>query len=118
MHGSWSGAAAGPLLSVGKQTYVGEPLRPAVSIPANAALRRISWRISLLSPSPTGLKIKLCSMTACILLDRLTGQKATPLPFSPGDELRFIYVVNTNGQLKPPVRVVSHQVTINYQAGR
>lgn len=112
-HGSWSDMAAGPQLSVGKQIYAGRPLRPATPIPPGATLSRISWRITLLSPSP-GLTIKLCNAASCVSLDRLAGQKAAPLPFSPADELRFIYMVNTPGQLKPPVRVVSQQMTVNY----
>lgn len=112
-HGSWSDMAAGPQLSVGKQTYAGRSLRPATPIPPDATLSRISWRITLLSPS-SGLEIKLCSATACISLDRLAGQKAAPLPFSPAEELRFIYAVNTPGQLKPPVRVVGQHMTVNY----
>lgn len=113
-HGAWSGTAAGPQLSVGKQTYTGAALRPATRLPPDAALSRISWRITLLLPPPPGLEIKLCSVTACIRLDRLAGQKAAPLPFSPGEELRFIYAVDAPGQLKPPVRVVNNQITINY----
>lgn len=113
-HGAWSGSAAGPQISVGKQTYAGNRLRPAAPLPVEAALSRISWRITLLLPPPPGLKIKLCSVAACIRLDRLAGQKAAPLPFSPGEELRFIYAVDAPGQLKPPVRVISNQITLNY----
>ncbi|GLR07541.1 hypothetical protein GCM10007905_02600 [Mixta theicola] len=113
-HGAWSGTAAGPQLSVGKQTYAGQALRSSAPLPPDAALSRISWRITLLTPPPPGLEIKLCSVTACIPLDRLTGQKAVPLPFSPNEELRFIYAVNAPGQLKPPIRVVSNQITVNY----
>ncbi|ARJ41841.1 hypothetical protein B1H58_07255 [Pantoea alhagi] len=113
-HGAWSAAAAGPQLNVGRQTYAAPPLRPAAPIPPEAVLRGISWRISLLSPPPARLDIKLCSVTACIALDRLAGQKAAPLPFSPGEALRFVYAVNTPGQLTPPVRIVTNQITINY----
>ena len=114
-HGAWSGNGAGPRLSVGKQAYRGQMLRPPAPIPTGAAISRISWRITLLSPAPPGLEIKLCSAAACIQLDRLTGQQTTPLPFSPGEALRFIYQVTVPGQLMPPVQVVSHQLTVNYQ---
>lgn len=113
-HGAWSGSAAGPQLSVGKQTYAGQALRPSAPLPADAALSRISWRITLLGPPPPRMEIKLCSVAACIPLERLAGQKTAPLPFSAREELRFIYAVNAPGQLRPPVRVVSNQITVNY----
>lgn len=114
-HGSWSGTSAGPQLSAGRQTYAGQPLRSAEPLPTGAVLSRISWRIGLLSPAPPGLEIKLCSATACIQLDRLAGQRAAPLPFSAGEEFRFIYAVNAPGRLSPPVGVVSNQITVNYR---
>ncbi|QHM73221.1 flagellar protein FlhE [Mixta intestinalis] len=115
VHGSWSGSAAGPRLSIGKQSYPGPAISPASPLPKNASLNNIAWRISLLSPAPHGLQIKLCSVSACIELDRLTGQRAAPLPFLPGETLRFIYAVEAYGQLRPPVQVTRSQVTINYQ---
>ena len=113
-HSAWSGKTAGPQLSVGRQAYAGQPLRPDAPVPARAGLSLISWRITLLAPAPPGLEIKLCSASKCLLLEHLSGQKAAPLPFSPGEELRFIYAVNAQGELKPPVRVVSNQITMNY----
>lgn len=114
-HGAWSGKVAGPQLSVGKQSYAGPPLRPAAPLPQNAVISRIDWRITLLSSAPPGLEIKLCGVSACVTLDRLAGQRVAPLPFAPGEALRFIYAVNAYGQLRPPVQVVSSQVTVNYR---
>ncbi|MDU3817351.1 flagellar protein FlhE [Mixta calida] len=114
-HGAWSGKVVGPQLSVGKQSYVGPPLRAAAPLPQNAVISHINWRVTLLSPAPPGLEIKLCSVSACITLDRLAGQRAAPLPFAPGEALRFLYAVNAYGQLRPPVQVVSSQVTVNYR---
>jgi flagellar protein FlhE len=114
VEGAWSGKSAGPRLSVGKQSYAGQPLRPAAPLPPKAVIKRISWRIALLSPAPPGLEIKLCSVSACMALDRLAGQQTAPLPFAPGEELRFLYAVNGQGQLRPPVHVVSNQITVNY----
>ena len=114
IHGAWSDTASGPQLSVGKQVYKGRALRPSAPLPSGAVLSRISWRISLLVAPPPGLEIKLCSVRTCIRLDRLIGQKAAPLPFSPDEELRFIYTINAPGQQKPPVHVVANQITINY----
>lgn len=114
-HGAWSATAAGPMLSVGRQAYAGQPLRPHGALPADARVSRISWRISLLAPPPPGLEIKLCSAAACIALDRLAGQRTVKQPFAPGAAFRFVYQVNTTGELRPPVQVVSNQLTVNYQ---
>ncbi|MFD1801145.1 flagellar protein FlhE [Mixta tenebrionis] len=114
-HGAWSGSAAGPRLSVGKQSYPGPAISPPSPLPAGARLNQIAWRITLLSPPPPGLQIKLCSVSACIELDQLAGQRAAPLPFLPGETLRFIYAVEAYGQLRPPVQITRSQVTVNYQ---
>ncbi|AUX91725.1 flagellar protein FlhE [Mixta gaviniae] len=114
-HGAWSGKVGGPQLSAGQQSYAGPPLRPAAPLPPNAAIRRIDWRITLLAPAPPGLTIKLCGVSACLRLHRLAGQQAAPLPFAPGETLRFVYAVNAFGPLSPPVQVVSSQVTVNYR---
>ena len=113
-HGAWSGQSAGPRLSAGKQSYAGQPLRPSAPLPPDAVINSISWRITLLTPAPPGLEIKLCSLSACITLNRLAGRQAAPLPFAPGETLRFLYAVNGQGQLRPPVQVVSNQITVNY----
>ncbi|WP_261373147.1 flagellar protein FlhE [Yersinia bercovieri] len=111
--GSWSGSAAGGVVSVGGQTLASRPLTPA--FPPGATLHRIAWRITLLSAAPPGLQIKLCSQKSCILLDSLSGQKSLDTSFTAQGPFYFIYSVESRGQLFPPLNVVSNQLTINYR---
>lgn len=113
--GSWSQTAAGGVISVGKQAVPGSRLAPSGSIPASATVTQISWRITLLSPQPPGLQIKLCTATACFALDSLSGQKRFTTAISAQGPFRFVYAVAHRGQVVPPVRVVSNQLTVNYR---
>lgn len=110
--GSWSGDSVGGSVSVGNQTLSSRPLNP--TIPAAASLNRISWRISLLSPAPPGLQIKLCSQESCIVLDSLSGNKKVGSTLTARGPFYFVYSVASQGQLLPPLNVVRNQLTINY----
>lgn len=113
--GSWSRSSAGGSVSVGKQLLRGRPLISPSSLPPVATVTQFSWRITLLSPPPPGLQIKLCRSDQCFLLPGLAGQKTVTNPLSPAGEFRFIYTVNSLGQLRPALTVVSNQLTINYR---
>ncbi|QCT19021.1 flagellar protein FlhE [Jejubacter calystegiae] len=112
---SWSQTTVGGILNVGNQIMSGRPLTPSVAVPPQATVTRISWRISLLNPPPPGLEIKLCTQARCVKIDALAGQRALPENMRPGDTWRFIYSVNQRGQLRPPLNVVSQQLTVNYR---
>lgn len=113
--GAWSRTSAGGSVSVGKQLLRGRPLFSPSSVPPSATMTRFSWRITLLSPPPPGLQIKLCRSDKCFPLPALAGQRTLDAPFSAAGEFRFIYSVNSLGQLKPALNVVSNQLTVNYQ---
>ncbi|MGP3590940.1 flagellar protein FlhE [Vagococcus sp. WN89Y] len=113
--GSWSRSSAGGSVSVGKQLLRGRPLFSPPSLPPSATVTRFSWRITLLSPPPPGLQIKLCRSDKCFLLPSLAGQRTVSTPLSPAGEFRFIYSVNSLGQLRPVLTVVSNQLTVNYR---
>ncbi|EPE4190306.1 flagellar protein FlhE [Yersinia proxima] len=112
-NGSWSGNGAGGVISVGGQTLASRPLQP--ELPPTATLQRITWRIKLLSAPPPGLRIKLCSQQSCILLDSLAGQKSVDGILTSHGPFYFIYSVESQGQLLPPLNVVNNQLTINYR---
>ena len=113
--GSWSDTAAGGSVSTGKQVLRGRPLISPHTLPPLATMTRFSWRIKLLSPPPPGLEIKLCRTDKCFLLPSLAGQRNVTFPISPSGEFRFIYAVNSRGQLNPALTVVSNQLTVNYR---
>lgn len=110
--GSWSGDSAGGKVSVGNQTLTSRPLN--TTLPPAATFSRISWRISLLSAPPPGLQIKLCSQEKCIRLDSLSGQKSVGSSLTARGPFYFVYTVESQGQLLPPLNVVKNQLTINY----
>lgn len=113
--GSWSRSSAGGSVSVGKQLLRGRPLFSPSALPSSATVTHFSWRITLLSPPPPGLQIKLCRSDKCFLLPSLAGQRIVDHPLSPAGEFRFIYSVNSLGQLRPALNVVSNQLTVNYR---
>lgn len=110
--GSWSGYSVGGKVSVGNQTLTSRPIN--TTLPPDATLNRISWRISLLSAAPPGLQIKLCSQEKCIRLDSLSGQKSVGSSLTAHGPFYFVYTVESQGQLMPPLNVVKNQLTINY----
>lgn len=110
--GSWSGYSVGGKISVGNQTLTSRPIN--TTLPPDATLNRISWRISLLSAAPPGLQIKLCSQEKCIRLDSLSGQKSVGSSLTAHGPFYFVYTVESQGQLMPPLNVVKNQLTINY----
>lgn len=110
--GSWSGDSIGGIVSVGNQTLSSRPLHP--TLPPAATLSSISWRISLLSPAPPGLQIKLCSQDRCITLGSMSGRKSVGSSLTARGPFYFVYSVQSQGQLRPPLHVVKNQLTLNY----
>lgn len=113
--GSWTQKSAGGLVSVGQQILTSHSLVPSAGISSKAKVISISWKISLLAPPPPGLEIKLCSSQHCIKLPSLSGHKNIKVHLQAYDTYRFIYSVNSLGQLRPALNVVSNQLTINYR---
>ncbi|MCZ3383819.1 flagellar protein FlhE [Kosakonia sp. SOY2] len=113
--GAWSASSAGGSVTTGKQLLRGRPLFSPESLSPSAQAVRISWRITLLSPPPPGLVIKLCRIDKCIPLPALSGERRIDVPLAANGEFRFIYSVNSLGQLRPALNVVRNQLTVNYR---
>lgn len=113
--GAWSASSAGGSVTTGKQLLRGRPLFSPESLSPTAQAVRISWRITLLSPPPPGLVIKLCRINKCVPLPSLSGQRRIDVPLAANGEFRFIYSVNSLGQLQPALNVVRNQLTVNYR---
>lgn len=113
--GSWSGQSTGGKLSVGKQNMTSPPLMPSQPLPAGSRVISFSWRITPLSPPPTGLQIVLCSQNRCVSLPSLSGRKEVWQTLSAHGPFYFLYRVKHRGQLSPPLTIVSHQLTVNYR---
>lgn len=113
--GAWSRHNAGGSVSTGNQVLVGRALQAPQRTPQAARITRLSWKITLLSPPPPGLQIQLCRRAYCLHLPALSGQLAPEHRLSPDGDFRFIYRVNKPGQLRPPLNVVSNQLTVSYR---
>lgn len=111
--GSWSESSVGGQVSTGQQLLVSRPIRPPAPLPASASITSLKWHITLLTPPPPGLQIKLCGQV-CFPLQSLSGtiQPATAYPAN--GVFYFIYSVNSRGPLMPALQVVSNQLTVNY----
>ncbi|TCC09604.1 flagellar protein FlhE [Kosakonia quasisacchari] len=113
--GAWSATSAGGSVTTGKQLLRGRPLFAPESLSPSARIVRISWRVTLLSPPPPGLVIKLCRIDKCVPLPALAGERRIDVPLAANGEFRFIYSVNSLGQLQPALNVVRNQLTVNYR---
>lgn len=113
--GAWTQKTAGGSISVGQQILSSRPLTPPAGIPEQATATVISWQVTLLSPPPPGLDIKLCTPQRCVRLPSLRGTQTLTVPLLAHESYRFVYVVNRRGTLTPPLNVVSNQLTVNYR---
>ncbi|WP_050597539.1 flagellar protein FlhE [Enterobacter sp. DC4] len=113
--GSWSQQSTGGTVSVGKQLLVGRTLSSPAMISHTALVREIGWKITLLSPPPRGLEVKLCRREGCLQLPALAGHMTLSHPWSAIGDFRFLYSVNSTGQLIPALTVVRNQLTVNYR---
>lgn len=113
--GTWSRTVEGGSISTGQQLLRGRAIMSPQTLPASASAVRLSWRITLLSPPPPGLEIKLCRSDHCFQLPALVGQRPVDIPLSAAGEFRFIYTVKQPGQLRPTLNIVSQQLTVNYR---
>lgn len=113
--GAWTQKTAGGSISVGKQILSSRPLIPPDGIPKQATATVVSWQVTLLSPPPPALEIKLCTPQRCIRLPALRGTQTLTVPLLAHESYRFVYVVNRRGALTPALNVVSNQLTVNYR---
>lgn len=113
--GSWTQKGAGGSLSVGNQIMTSRVLSPPAGVSIGSFASSVSWQIQLLSPPPYGLKIKLCTPKRCIRLPGLSGTLTVKEPLEARADYRFIYSVETRGQLRPTLHVISNHLTVNYR---
>ncbi|AKA37597.1 flagellar protein FlhE [Yersinia ruckeri] len=89
------------------------PVGPNVT-PANRIVS-VSWRIQFLSAAPSGLLVKLCTPSRCIALDSDSGQSRGLAGESAASPMTFVYLIQGQGRVNPPLQVMSNQVIVNYQ---
>lgn len=111
---AWTRKTSGGVISVGEQILSGRAL-VAPDLPSSAKITSLSWRITLLSPPPIALKIKLCSAATCLNIPALSGHMQVRTTLSAANTFRFIYIVNRQGQLSTALNVISNELTVNYR---
>lgn len=111
--GMWQASSIGITLSNRGVAASSRPL--ASSEPVSGLMTLVVWRYQLISPTPAGLRVRLCSQTRCTELD---GESGTTHAFNnvPAIEpLRFIWEVPGGGRLIPALKVQSNSVIVNYR---
>ena len=94
--GSWNDSASGPSLGV-RGNWHTTPALKAPS-PAVGAITVVNWRYQLSRPAPSGLIVRLCATQRCV-----------------DETLHLAFGFQGKGALPPGLRVVSSEVTVNYQ---
>ena len=110
--GMWQASSFGITLHHRGESMSSTPL--AARQPVSGVMTLVAWRYQLIGPTPTGLRVRLCSQSRCVELD---GQSGTTVAFSgvPALEpLRFIWEVPGGGRLIPPLKVQLNEVIVNY----
>ena len=111
--GSWNDSASGPSLGV-RGNWHTTPALKAPS-PAVGAITVVNWRYQLSRPAPSGLIVRLCATQRCVEIEGGSGSTRS-LANIPADEtLHLAFGIQGKGALPPGLRVVSSEVTVNYQ---
>ncbi|ENV9894317.1 flagellar protein FlhE [Salmonella enterica] len=111
--GAWQDSGMGVTLHYRGVSASSSPL--SARQPVSGLMTLVAWRYELNGPTPSGLRVRLCSQSRCVELD---GQSGTTHGFSnvPAVEpLRFVWEVPGGGRLIPALKVQSNQVIVNYR---
>ena len=104
--GMWQASSVGITLNHRGESMSSAPL---------STRQPASWRYQLIGPTPSGLRVRLCSQSRCVELE---GQSGTTVAFSgiaAAEPLRFIWEVPGGGRLIPPLKVQRNEVIVNYR---
>lgn len=111
--GAWQASGNGITLYHRGVSASSAPLSPPQ--PVSGLMTLVAWRYTLIGPTPSGLRARLCSLSRCVALE---GQNGTTLAFSnvaAAEPLRFVWQVPGGGRLIPALKVQSNQVIVNYR---
>jgi flagellar protein FlhE len=111
--GSWNDSASGPSLGARGNWHTTPGLK--APSPAVGAITVVNWRYQLSRPAPSGLIVRLCATQRCVEIEGGSGSTRS-LANIPADEtLHLAFGFQGKGALPPGLRVVSSEVTVNYQ---
>jgi len=111
--GAWSDSASGPSIGV-RGNWL---MTPAMKAPSSApgAITTVSWRYQLSRPAPSGMIVRLCTTQRCVEIEGGSGSTRGLANIPAEETLHLAFGFQGKGALPPGLRVVSSQVTVNYQ---
>lgn len=111
--GAWSASVSGPSLGARGSWLI----TPALKAPSAApgVISQVNWRYTLSQPAPSGLVVRLCASQRCVELDGASGMTRGLANVDAADTLHLAFGFQGQGALPPGLRVISSEVTVNYQ---
>ncbi|MDY0926566.1 flagellar protein FlhE [Pantoea trifolii] len=111
--GAWTANASGPSMGVRGNWLKTPALRAPSSAPGNISL--VNWRYQLSRPAPSGLLVRLCAGDRCVEIEGASGSTRGLANVAAEETLHLAFGFQGKGALPPGLRVVSSEVTVNYQ---
>ncbi len=111
--GAWTANASGPSLGVRGNWMKTPALRAPSSAPGTIYL--VNWRYQLSRPAPSGLVVRLCAADRCVEIEGANGSTRGLANVAAEETLHLEFGFQGQGALPPGLRVISSQVTVNYQ---
>ncbi|WP_121573685.1 flagellar protein FlhE [Brenneria alni] len=113
--GSWDGSGANTVISQRGIPTSSSVMRPQGGLPAGRIMTSVHWNYKLLTSSPSGLRVALCTPGLCVPLDGASGRTQALQGVDANNPLYFLYMLPGKGAIRPPVRVLHYQVLVNYR---
>jgi flagellar protein FlhE len=111
--GAWHASASGPTLGARGNWLASPPLRATTRV--QGTISQVSWRYRLSRPAPSGLVVRLCASQRCVLLEGASGTTRGLAHIAADETLHLACGFNGRGAVPPGLRVISSEVTVNYQ---
>ncbi|PWC14291.1 flagellar protein FlhE [Brenneria roseae subsp. americana] len=113
--GSWDGGGSNVVISQRGISTSSPVMRPHGVIPPGRIMTSIHWNYKLQAFPPPGLRVALCTPGLCVPLDGGSGSTQALQGIDANNPLYFLYMLPGKGAIKPPVRVLTYQVLVNYR---
>ncbi|MFE8104374.1 flagellar protein FlhE [Brenneria goodwinii] len=112
--GSWDGEGANLVISQRGIAKASPVMRAKGNTPPGHVITSVYWRYKLQTTPPRGLQVALCSAGLCVPLEGGSGSTRALQGVDAGNPLYLLYHLPGKGPIKPPVRVLTYQVLVNY----
>ncbi|MBJ7220401.1 MULTISPECIES: flagellar protein FlhE [unclassified Brenneria] len=113
--GSWEGSGANVVISQRGIATSSPVMRSQGALPPGRVVTSIHWNYKLQALPPSGMRVALCTPGLCVPLDGGSGRTQALQGIDANNPLYFLYQLPGKGAIRPPVRVLSYQVLVNYR---